>query len=131
MTGSDSGGRVLGLGVDVVDIDRFRAVLDRRPGMASRLFGADELAYAAGLANPAPTLAGRFGAKEATMKALGVGIGAVDWTDICVTRLDGGAPRLVVTGRAAALAGDLGVGSWQVSISHTASLASVTVLALS
>jgi holo-[acyl-carrier protein] synthase len=124
-------GRVVGLGVDVVDIDRFRAVLGRRPGLADRLFAADELAYASTLANPAPTLAGRFGAKEATMKALGVGIGAVDWTDIAVTRLDGGAPRLVVTGRAATLAAGRGVAAWQVSISHTAALASVTVLALS
>lgn len=124
-------GSVLGLGVDVVDIARFRAVLDRRPAMAARLFSADELAYAASLANPAPTLAGRFGAKEAVMKALGVGIGAVDWTDIAVLRRSGGRPEMLVQGRAAELAARRGVGSWEVSISHTDDLASVTVLALS
>lgn len=124
-------GLVLGLGVDVVDIARFRAVLDRRPAMAARLFSADELAYAASLANPAPTLAGRFGAKEAVMKALGVGIGAVDWTDIAVLRRSGGRPEMLVQGRAAELAARRGVGSWEVSISHTDDLASVTVLALS
>ena len=124
-------GAVLGLGVDVVDIARFRAVLDRRPALARRLFSAEELAYAATLANPAPTLAGRFGAKEAGMKALGVGIGAVDWTDISVLRRPGGRPEMVVSGRAADLAARRGVHGWEVSISHTDSLASVTVLALS
>lgn len=123
--------QVLGLGVDVVDIPRFRAVLERRPTMAERLFSAEELAYAATLANPAPTLAGRFGAKEAVMKALGVGIGALDWTDVSVARRAGGAPELVVRGRAAQLATERGVSAWQVSISHTATIASVTVLALS
>ena len=123
--------RVLGLGVDVVDIPRFRAVLERRPTMAARLFSPDELAYAASLANPTPTLAGRFGAKEAVMKALGVGIGALDWTDVSVTRQPAGSPELVVRGRAAQLAADRGVGAWEVSISHTTTIASVTVLALS
>ena len=122
---------MLGLGVDVVDIPRFRAVLERRPAMAERLFAPEELAYAATLTNPAPTLAGRFGAKEAVMKALGVGLGAVDWTDIAVVRLPGGRPELVVRGRAATLAGGKGVHRWEVSISHTATVASVTVLALS
>lgn len=124
-------GQVLGLGVDVVDIPRFRAVLARRPAVAARLFSPDELAYAATLANPAPTLAGRFGAKEAVMKALGVGIGALDWIDVSVNRQPGGSPELVVRGRAAQLAEDRGVAAWEVSISHTSTIASVTVLALS
>ncbi len=124
-------GLILGLGVDVVDIPRFGAVMARRPALAARLFAPEELAYASTLANPAPTLAGRFGAKEAAMKALGVGLGAVDWTDISVHRRTGGAPELIVRGRAGDRAARLGVGSWQVSISHTDAVASVTVLALS
>ena len=113
------------------DSPRFRAVLRRRPAIAGRLFSPDELAYASTLANPAATLAGRFGAKEAVMKSLGVGIGAMDWTDVTVLRHASGAPSLVVRGRAAALATARGVASWQVSISHTDTVASVTVLALS
>lgn len=124
-------GQVVGLGVDLVDIPRLRNVLRRRPAMAQRLFSAEELAYASSLADPGPTLAGRFAVKEAVMKALGVGLGAVDWTDISVHRLDGGAPELQVAGRARALAGKRGVGSWQVSISHTDTVASAMVLALS
>jgi holo-[acyl-carrier protein] synthase len=134
VTGQPDGpvtGRVVGLGVDLVDIPRFRAVLERRPAIAERLFSEEERAYAASLANPAPTLAGRFGAKEAVMKALGVGIGAVDWTDIAVLRRSGGTPELVIAGRAARLAAGRGVAGWQISISHTATTASVTVLALS
>ena len=124
-------GQVIGLGLDLVDIDRFRAVLARRPTMADRLFTAGELAMAGELSDPAPTLAGRFAVKEAVMKSLGVGIGAVDWTDMDAARLPGGAPALTVTGRAAARAGQLGIASWRVSISHTDTTAGAVVLALS
>ncbi len=55
-----------------------------------------------------PTLAARFAAKEAVMKALGVGLGAFGWADVEVVRAPGGAPDLVVTGRAAALASAAG-----------------------
>jgi len=121
---------VLGLGLDLVDIARFEAVLGRRPAMATRLFSAEELDYAGTLANPAPTLAGRFAVKEAVMKALGVGIGAVDWPDISVARLRGGAPQLIVRGRAARLAEGMGVTAWKVTISHTDQVASAAVVAL-
>ena len=124
-------GRVVGVGLDLVDIERFARVLARHENMAERLFSPEERAYAATMVNPAPTLAGRFAVKEAVMKALGVGLGAVDWADIAVRRRPGGAPELVVTGRAAALAGARGIGDWHVSISHTATVASATVVAVS
>lgn len=124
-------GRVLGLGLDLVDIDRFRSVLARRPALAERLFTAGERALATPMADPAPTLAGRFAVKEAVMKALGVGIGAVNWTDISTSRQPGGAPTLAVGGRAAALASGMGVEGWRLSITHTDSVAAAVVLALS
>lgn len=124
-------GRLLGLGLDLVDIPRFERVLGRRPAMTTRLFSAEELHYANTLANPAPTLAGRFAVKEAVMKALGVGLGAVDWPDISVTRRPGGAPELVIRGRAARLAEAMGVAAWKVTISHTDLVASAAVVALS
>lgn len=108
-----------GLGTDVVDLDRFRAALDRTPRMADRLFTAGERAHAASRRDPVPTLAARFAAKEAVMKVLGVGVGAIDWHDVEVVREDSGRPRLVVTGRAAALAAAAGVGTWHVSLSHS------------
>jgi holo-[acyl-carrier protein] synthase len=122
---------VIGLGLDAVDIDRFRRVLARRPGLAGRLFTPGERAYAERQNDPAPSLAARFAAKEATMKALGVGLGAFRWHDVEVVRSASGRPSLVVRGDAAALAADLGVGNWQVSLTHTSVLAGAVVAALS
>jgi holo-[acyl-carrier protein] synthase len=122
-------GALVGLGIDSVDIPRFAGVLGRRPGMEARLFTPVERRYAAGLANPIPTLAARFAAKEAVMKALGVGLGAFEWGDVEVQRQEGGAPRLRVTGRAASLAAGRGVVCWHLSITHTATVASAVVAA--
>jgi holo-[acyl-carrier protein] synthase len=121
---------VIGLGIDAVDIARFRTVLARRPGMAERLFTAGERAYAALQVDPAPSLAARFAAKEAVMKALGVGIGAFRFTDVEVVRLAGGQPSLMVRGDAASLARELGVGKFLVSLTHTSLLAEAVVAAL-
>jgi holo-[acyl-carrier protein] synthase len=99
--------------------------------MSSRLFTDGERSYAATMHNPVPTLAARFAVKEAVMKALGVGLGAFDWSDVEVLRRPGGAPELTVTGRAAALAASKGVGSWLVSITHTDTVASAAVVAVS
>jgi holo-[acyl-carrier protein] synthase len=121
---------MIGLGIDAVDIDRFRELLVRRPGLAQRLFTAGERSYTDRLADPAPSLAARFAAKEATMKALGVGLGAFGWQDVEVERSEDGRPSLIVRGQAAALAGRQGVESWQVSLTHTARLAEAVVAAL-
>lgn len=124
------GGELVGIGIDSVDIERFAAVLARRSSVAQRVFTDGERAYAGRLANPLPALAGRFAAKEAAMKALGVGLGSIDWADVEVMRSDSGEPMLAVTGRAATLAAGKGVGSWLVSITHTDSVASAVVAAV-
>ena len=124
-------GGLIGLGIDSVDIDRFRLVLARRPAMVDRLFTAAERSYAESLANPTPSLAGRFAAKEAVMKALGVGLGAFDWPEVEVGRRKGGAPYLALRGRAADLASERGVADWHVSITHTDTVASAAVAAVS
>ncbi|MDA8283398.1 MAG: holo-ACP synthase [Actinomycetota bacterium] len=130
-TGMVAAGRLVGLGIDVVDIPRLAGMLGRRPSMRTRLFTSQERQYAESMATPAITYAGRFAAKEALMKSLGVGLGAVGWWDVEVLRCDGGRPRLVISGRAAALAVSLGVAGWQLSISHTDTVASAVVAALS
>jgi holo-[acyl-carrier protein] synthase len=123
-------GTLLGIGIDSVDLPRFAAVLQRRPSLAGRVFTRGEQDYAGHLANPVPSLAARFAVKEAVMKALGVGIGSIDWTDVEVVRRDDGAPSLAVTGRAAAIARAMGVAGWQVSMTHTDTVASAVVAAL-
>ncbi|MDA8287638.1 MAG: holo-ACP synthase [Actinomycetota bacterium] len=117
-----------GIGLDLVEIERFRAVLDRRPRIAERLFCEHERAAAARRADPVPSLAARFAAKEAVMKALGVGLGAFDFAEVCVHRLESGAPRLELTGRAAQLVALLGVEFLDVSLSHTTKMAGAVVV---
>jgi holo-[acyl-carrier protein] synthase len=121
---------VRGLGVDAVDVERFRRVLARRPGFADRIFTARERADAEGARDPQPRLAARFAAKEAVMKALGVGIGAVGFRDIEVRRAPSGAPSIALGGRAASLAENKGVSSWYVSLTHTSLVALASVVAV-
>ncbi len=122
-------GGVVGIGTDLVEVERFRAVLARRPALAERVFTGVELARAGRRVDPAPSLAARFAVKEAVMKALGVGIGAVDWHDIEVVAASSGAPMLHLSGRAATLAVASGAAAWHVSLTHTSVTAMATVLA--
>jgi len=119
---------VIGLGLDAVEVDRFRRVLQRTPGVARRLFTDTERAYGARASDPTQRLAARFAAKEATMKALGVGLGSFRFRDVEVVKAPSGAPSLRLTGRAAQLAEELGVTSWRVSLSHTDLMAEAVVV---
>ncbi len=121
---------MLGIGIDAVDIGRFREVLDRRPRLAHRLFTDAEQAYGARSLDPAPRLAARWAAKEAVMKALGVGLGAFAFSDVEVVSAPSGAPSLVLRGAAAALADRQGVSAWRLSLTHTATLAGAVAVAL-
>lgn len=120
---------VIGIGVDAVDVERFRRSLERTPSMRTRLFTQVELDYVAPKADPVPSLAARFAAREAVMKALGVGLGAFGFHDVCVVRAPSGKPSLVVTGAASDLARVAGVSRWHLSITHTASVAIAYVIA--
>ena len=117
---------IAGVGVDAVDVGRFGAVLDRRPTVATRLFTAAERRDGAG---DVQRLAARFAAKEATMKALGSGIGAIAWHDVEVVRAKSGAPSLVLTSSAAAAARRRGVSHWHVSLTHTTAVAVAMLVA--
>jgi holo-[acyl-carrier protein] synthase len=119
---------VIGIGIDVVQVDRFAESLSRTPGMAERLFTAAELATSSGGERSGESLAARFAAKEALAKALGGG-GGMHWTDAEVVVDEDGRPSLQVTGTVAARATALGVTRWHVSLSHDAGIASAVVLA--
>ena len=120
---------ICGIGVDAVDIERFRRSLQRTPSMRERLFTAHELAYVAPKADPVPSLAARFASREAVMKAMGLGLGAFGFHDVWVDRRESGEPHLNVTGRAAELAHDRGIETWHLSITHTDQVAIAYVVA--
>lgn len=120
---------MIGIGVDVVEIERFRRSLERTPSMRERLFTETELAYVAPKADPVPSLAARFAAREAAMKALGLGLGAFGFHELWVDRAESGAPSLVVTGRAAELADAAGVQRWHLSLTHSDLVAIAYVVA--
>ncbi len=110
---------MIGIGVDAVDIERFRRSLERTPTMRDRLFTSAELAYVAPQVDPVPSLAARFAAREAVMKALGLGLGAFGFHEVSVARAESGAPLLLVEGRALELADAAGVSRWHLSLTHS------------
>lgn len=121
---------IVGIGVDVVDLARFRSALDRHGGrLEDRIFTADELRTCAARADRSTALAGRFAAKEACLKALGTGwASGIGFQQVEVR---GGAPdppRLVLNGPAAARAASLGVLSLHVSITHDGPVAVAVVV---
>jgi len=125
----DGAGTVRGIGVDAVDVARFKEVMARRPAVIDRLFTPAERAYAERSADPAPRFAARFAAKEAVLKALGVGVGEAGFLEVEVVRAESGQPHLALSGRAAVLAADRGVRHWHVSLTHTDIVAVASVVA--
>lgn len=113
---------IVGLGVDLVDVARFTAVLARTPAVRDRLFTAAEQSL------PPTRLAGRFAAKEAVAKALGAPQG-LQWQDVEVTLDTAGRPELAVRGSVAAAAAGRGVRHWHLSMSHDGGFAVAMVVA--
>ena len=121
---------MIGIGTDLVELDRFRRTLHRTPSIVDRLLTDDERAYAELRRDPTERLAARFAAKEAVLKAMGAGIGECRFRDIEVVRAESGAPSVRLHGGAADLATDRGVGSWLLTLTHTESLAQAIAVAL-
>jgi holo-[acyl-carrier protein] synthase len=112
---------IVGVGIDVVDIERFATSLTRTPGLAGRLFTAAEAS------RPLASLAARFAAKEALAKALGAPVG-MQWHDAEVVSESSGRPRFEIRGSVLARAEELGVVSVHISLSHDAGIASAVVV---
>jgi holo-[acyl-carrier protein] synthase len=113
---------IVGIGIDIVNVDRFVASLQRTPGLRDRLFVANERDL------PDVSLAARFAAKEAVAKALGAP-GDLRWHDVEVVRDVSGQPTLLVSGTVEAAAARLGASRWHVSLSHDAGQAIAMVVA--
>lgn len=112
---------VIGVGIDVCDLERFAESLARTPGLLDRLFTAAEAS------RPPASLAARFAAKEALAKALGAP-GGLAWHDAEVFSEPSGQPRFELRGTVRARAAQLGVRHVHLSLSHDAGIASAMVV---
>lgn len=121
---------MIGIGTDLVELDRFRLALTRTPGIVDRVFSPDEQAYARQRKDPTERFAVRFAAKEAVLKAMGVGLWQFPLRDIEVVRAASGAPSVVLHRKAADLAAERGVREWRLTMTHTKSLAQAIAVAL-
>ena len=122
---------IIGLGIDATDLPRVREVFQRYgERFLRRVFTDVEIAYCTRQRDPVPSLAGRFAAKEAAMKALGTGHArGVLWKDIEVFR-QGGPPQLRLSGAAARRFDALGARRSLLTITHSDALALAQVLLL-
>jgi holo-[acyl-carrier protein] synthase len=123
-------GPVLGLGIDLCEIERLRRAMTRTPGMRNRIFTVDEQAYCERKRDPAERYAARFAAKEAVMKAMGIGLSGCAVRDIEVVRADSGAPSVLLHASAARVAAERGVAGWLLSLTHTGGFAQAAAIAL-
>lgn len=114
------------LGLDLIEIERLERALERRPGLAERIFTAAEREHVAGRARPGQHLAVRFAAKEAALKALGLGGLRLHEVEVVGGREE--PPRIRLHGSAAAEARRRGV-ELEVSLTHSRELAAAVVLA--
>jgi holo-[acyl-carrier protein] synthase len=119
---------IIGVGIDVAEIDRFAATMRRTPNMAGRLFLERELLLPSGEQRGYASLAARFAAKEAVAKALGAP-GGLRWVDAEVVRDPSGRPRLVLHGGVAEEAAAQGISTWHLSLSHDGGVATAVVVA--
>jgi holo-[acyl-carrier protein] synthase len=108
---------IAGLGVDICEIARMERALARHPTMRERVFTTEEISYCDAKARPAESYAGRFAAREATIKALG-GYRGKRWQDISVARHPSGAPSIRLEGHAKRRADELGVTEVLITFTH-------------
>jgi holo-[acyl-carrier protein] synthase len=121
---------ILGTGIDMVEIQRIARSIERYgTRFLTRVFTPSEISYCQRKRAFAESFAARFAAKEAGAKALGTGIQhGVTWTELEVRRLPGQRPTLYLSGRADKIAASLGVRHISLSITHTAALATASVV---
>ena len=123
---------IVGIGIDMVEVERVRKLLDRKGSRAlARLFTPGELAYARTHPQPERQFAARVAAKEAAYKALSGNelAKAIGWREVEVVSHRGQAPVLVLHGRAQARATELGVDRVHLSMTHTERMAAAYVVA--
>lgn len=125
-------GPVVGHGIDIVGVADFsHLICGSASTFLSRYFRESEVSSVGDAVNRLERLAGRFAAKEAVLKALGVGWGdGIAFTDVEVSALESGAPTVQLYRQLAVLAHDGGIAGWRVSISHTSEFAVASAIAI-
>lgn len=127
-TGHTAAVGIVGVGVDVVQVDRLARALARTPGLADRLFTSEERSGGTKGDRSPESLAARFAAKEAVAKALGAP-GGLRWRDAEVVALESGRPVLRLHGGVAEEAAAQGISAWHLSLSHDGGVATAVVVA--
>jgi len=120
---------VVGIGTDLSRAARFERLLGEKEAVIDRLFTNSEKSYALNKKHPAPHLAARFAAKEAFLKALGLGLReGISWQDMSVELDELGKPSLVLSGRAGEIFAERKYSSLHLSYSHDGDYAFATVV---
>lgn len=120
---------IIGIGVDLVDVERVKRILQRHRTFARRVFTPAEIAYCEAQASPAECFAARWAAREACRKALG-GVRRMRWQDVRVERAPSGAPRLVLAGTSKSRMDALGVSDVMVALTHERRMAAAFCVAI-
>ena len=120
---------VVGIGVDLVDVDRVKQILSRRKSFVERVFTPEEIAYCERQAAPAECYAARWAAREACRKSLG-GIRGMRWHEVRVERAPSGAPSIVLSGSSRARAEALGVSQVLLALTHERRMAAAFCMAV-
>ena len=125
-------GRVLGMGVDIVECERIARMIEKHgDDFLTRVYTAGEISYCSPRKAAVQHYAGRWAAKEAILKALGTGWArGIQWTELEISNLVGGKPQAVLHGKAKEQASSLGIREVLISISHTAAHATATAIAV-
>jgi holo-[acyl-carrier protein] synthase len=120
---------IVGIGVDLVDVERVQRILGRRSTFLERVFTPQEIAYCSKQAAPAECYAARWAAREACRKALG-GIRRMQWHDVWIERASSGAPRIALAGTSLDRAKALGVSEVKVALTHERRMAAAFCVAV-
>lgn len=121
---------IKGIGTDIIEIKRIKNAAEKGKGFLERVFLVGELTYSFEKKDPYPSLAARFAAKEAVMKALGTGFQGISWHDIEVVCEEKGKPVIVLHGGAAEIAGVNGIKQILISLSHSREFATAFAIAV-
>ena len=120
---------IVGVGVDLVDVERVEGILSRHPRFPQRVFTPSEVEYCRRQAKPAECFAARWAAREACRKALG-GIPGMKWHEVVVERAPSGKPRLALSGASRVRADAVGATEVLVALTHERRMAAAFCVAV-